>query len=328
MNWRVTYRAKDGKQAVEIVEAASRNDVFKAIAAKGISAIRVEEAVGKAKLNKKSSSNSKRSPVAIIVALFAIACAVGIAYFPMAKKGSSSGTKNFTQKKQGPSSVIREVVPQTNGVGKVAATSKPKDVVEDNIPAREKIVEMISVITNADGSVLERFRTADGKIRSRQSAPKPIFNNASDQLLATAISGAASGVSMPPMPMMNNAEEEFRKSLETQITINDDDSEGVKALKQNVIALREEMRQLLDQGNSFADVLRDHRDIVNHGVEMRKEATRMIKEFVDSGDNDAANECLDKVNEVLAGMGIQKVEMPLTDAERRELIRERHRSGN
>ena len=327
MNWRVTYRAKDGKQAVEIVEAASRNDVFKVIAAQGISAIRVEEAVGKAKLNKKSSSNPKK-PVTIIVALVAVACAVGIAYFSMAKKGSPSGTKDSTQKKHVPSSVIREVVPQTNGVGKVAATSKPKDVVEDNTPAREKIVEMISVITNADGSVLERFRTADGKIRSRQSAPKPIFDNASDQIIAMAASGAASGYAMPPMPVMNNADEEFLKSLEKEIKVNDDDTDEVKALKQNVIAIREEIRQLMSEGHSFAEVIKDHRDIVNHGVEMRKEASRIIKDFLDNGDNEAANECLEKVNEVLAGMGIQGVEMPLTDEERREKIRSQKRNGN
>ena len=327
MNWRVTYRAKDGKQAVEIVEAASRNDVFKVIASKGISAIRVEEAVGKAKLNKKSSSNSKR-PVTIMVALFVIACAIGIAYFSMAKKGTPSGTKDSTQKKHVQSSVIREVVPQTNGVGNVAATSKPKDVVEDNIPPREKIVEMISVITNADGSVLERFRTADGKIRSRQSAPKPIFDNASDQIIAMAASGAESGYAMPPLPVMNNADEEFIKSLENEIKINEDDTDEVKALKQNVIAIREEIRQLMSEGHSFAEVIKDHRDVVNHGVEMRKEASRMIKELIDNGDHDAANECLEKVNEVLAGMGIQGVEMPLTDEERRERIRTQNRKGN
>ena len=48
MNWRVTYRGKDGRLAVEAVEAVSRNDVFNVIAARGISALRVAEARGKA----------------------------------------------------------------------------------------------------------------------------------------------------------------------------------------------------------------------------------------------------------------------------------------
>ena len=328
MNWRVTYRAKDGKQAVEIVEAASRNDVFKVIAAKGISAIRVEEAVGKAKPSKKSSRISKRTTIAILIGLLAVSCVVGIAYFSIAAKDTPSDTTDSVKRKHAPSTAIRNIAPQTNSTRKTATTSKPKSIVEDSIPPREKIVEMISVITNADGSVLERFRTADGKIRSRQSAPKPVFDNASDQLIAMAASGAASGYAMPPMPVMNNADEEFIKSLEKEIVIKDDDTVEVKALKQNVIAIREEIRQLMSEGHSFAEVIKNHRDIVNHGVEMRREAFRIIKDFIDNGDHEAANECLEKVNEVLAGMGIQGVEMPLTDEERREKIRAQKRNRN
>ena len=328
MNWRVTYRAKDGKQAVEIVEAASRNDVFKVIAARGISAIRVEEARGKAKSGKKPSRTSKRTTIAILIGLLAVSCVVGIAYFSFAAKDTPSDTTDSVKRKHAPSTAIRNIAPQTNSTRKTATTSKPKSIVEDSIPPREKIVEMITVITNADGSVLERFRTADGKIRSRQSAPKPIFDNASDQLIAMAASGAESGHAMPPMPVMDNADEEFMKSLEMEIKIGEGDSDEVKALKQSVIAIRGEIRRLISEGHSFAEVLKTHRDIVNHGVAMRKEATCIIKEFVDNGDFEAANECLEKVNEVLSGMGIQRVDMPLTDEERRERIRARNRKGN
>ena len=328
MNWRVTYRAKDGKQAVEIVEAASRNDVFNVIAARGISAIRVEEAVGKAKPSKKPSRTSKRTTIAILIGLLAVSCVVGIAYFSIAAKDTPSDTTDSVKRKHAPSTAIRNIAPQTNSTRKTATTSKPKSIVEDSIPPREKIVEMITVITNADGSVLERFRTADGKIRSRQSAPKPIFDNASDQLIAMAASGAESGHAMPPMPVMDNADEEFMKSLEKEIKIDEGDSDEVKALKQSVIAIRGEIRRLISEGHSFAEVLKTHRDIVNHGVAMRKEATCIIKEFVDNGDFEAANECLEKVNEVLSGMGIQRVDMPLTDEERRERIRARNRKGN
>lgn len=330
MNWRITYRAKDGKQSVAFFEADSRDALFRLLASKGINAIRVEQT------NEKTSAHRTQRRAFcgwVIMAIAAIIIAVG-GYFLYTHLGGGDA-KQDDGKMPKRSAVTREAVikdaePSSNTVvktGSSAQTVSPRPV-EDTTPPNKKIVEMISVITNVDGSVLERFRTADGKIRSRQSAPKPVFDNASDQIIAMAASGASSGYAMPPMPVMNNADEEFIKSLETEITIDSDDSDEVKALKQNVIAIREEIRQLMSEGHSFAEVIRDHRDVVNHGVEMRKEATRMIKEFVDSGDNDAANECLEKVNEVLAGMGIQKVEMPLTDAERRELIRERHRNGN
>ena len=43
MNWNVTYRAKDGKQTVDAFEAESRETLFRVLAAKGISPIRIEQ---------------------------------------------------------------------------------------------------------------------------------------------------------------------------------------------------------------------------------------------------------------------------------------------
>ena len=329
MNWRVTYRGKDGRLAVEAVEAASRNDVFNVIAARGISAIRVEEARGKAKSGREANGFSKKALVTSLAAITAMAGVVCAFFFQNPAGGTASNAKERAELNLAPKSSTRGVNAQIATATGTTGTSTPKDApADDGIPPRQRIVELISVTTNADGSVLERYRAADGKIRSRQSAPKPIFDNASDQLIAMAASGAESGHAMPPMPVMNNADEEFMKSLEKEIKIDEGDSDEVKALKQSVIAIRGEIRRLISEGHSFAEVLKTHRDIVNHGVAMRKEATCIIKEFVDNGDFEAANECLEKVNEVLSGMGIQRVEMPLTDEERRERIRARNRKGN
>lgn len=321
MNWRVTYRVKDGKQAVVVIEAGNRSAAFKAIAAKGISPIKVEEASGKVRPN--GTPHISRGIIAVSLAVVLVV--VGAFYLTTKVTPSNKAARPKTM--PSPKPTMREVAPKARAVARTASRLKDAPEEED-APPRQKIVEMVSVVTNADGSVLERFRTADGKIRSRQSAPKPIFDNASDQIIAMAASGAASGHAMPPMPVMNNADEAFMQSLKKAIKINDDDSDEVKALKENVIAIREEIRQLISEGHSFAEVIKNHRDVVNHGVEMRKEAARMIKESIGNGDNDAARECLDKVNEVLVGMGIEKVDMPLSDEERRELIRARHKNGN
>ena len=317
MLYTVTYRSNGGKRETAEIEAADRAGVFAELKRRGIAAISVSE--GKAKPPKTTTrASSLRKTVAVAgILLLAVASILFVVQNDKAKPQTDAKPR---------SPRIAEVKfplrptaakPKNAGISNdVKALAK-----DDGLPPNKRIVEMISVVTNADGSVLERFRTADGKTRSRQSAPKPVFDNASDQLLAAAVSGAESGAAMPPMPMMNNADEEFRKSLEKEIAINDDDSDSVKALKKSVIALREEMRQLLDEGHSFAEVLRDHREIVNHGVEMRAEAVRLVKEFMDDGDDEAARACLEKMNDTLAQMGIEGVEMPLSREERREAIR-------
>lgn len=334
MNWRVTYRANDGKQAVETIEAGSRNAVLKLIAARGLRAISVEESNVKGKPSKRPNGISKKTVIVLLVSAIAVIGIVCVFLHSDPASERAPALKDLKpprQPKLAVDPVMREVMPQTSAAPidalTAAPTYEPDEIpLEDEIPPKHRVVEMISVITNADGSVLERFRAADGKIRSRQSAPKPIFDNASDQLIAMAVSGAESGYAMPPMPVMDNADEEFLRSLENEITVDEDDPEEVKALKQNVIAIREEILRLMGEGRSFSEIIKEHRDIVNNGVEMRKEATSMIKDLVDSGDYEAAYECLEKVNEVLTGMGIQSVEMPLTDEERREQIRNRHRN--
>ena len=207
-----------------------------------------------------------------------------------------------------------------------ARPARPSSAV-DALPPHRRIVETVSVVTNADGSVLVRFRTADGKLRSRQSAPRPVFDNASDQILAMAVSGASSGGSMPPMPLMDNADEAFARSLEKDIEISDGDSDAVKALKRDVMAVREEVRQLMAEGHTFADVMKDHRDMVNRSAEMRREAARIVGEFVESGDMASAEECRAKLNAALAEAGMEGIEMPLSREERRAAVRERSAGG-
>lgn len=267
--------------------------------------------------------------VALAAAILAVAGGVYIAHFSSTRKTGISDVEEPAKPTHVHSSATREVAPTARTANQVSSTSTPKGVpIGDGIPPQRRIVEMISSTTNSDGSVLERFRTADGKVRSRQSAPKPIFDNASDQLIAMAASGAESGHTMPPIPVMDNADEVFMRSLDKEITIAKDDSDEVKSLKQSVIAIREEMRRLVGEGRSFAEVIKDHRDTVNHRVQMRAAATRMVKEFLDNGDREAAEEVLKKINDALDCMGIPNVEMPPSDEERREQIRKRHGNGN
>ena len=326
MNWSVTYRDKNGRQTVSVLEAESRDALFKSLAKRNISAIRVEEA----KDHVQRRCNTGRGHGKVALAVVAILGGMGVVFLMTKHFSGGRDETHPVRKVEKPKTIATFTpAPAPNRIAN-QQTSRDKEVklVDDGIPPNKKVVEIISVITNADGSVLERFRTADGKTRSRQSAPRPVFDNASDQLLATAIRGAESGAAMPPLPMMGNADEEFRKSLEKEIVINDDDSDAVKALKRDVIAMREQMKRLMAEGHSFAEVIKEHRDIVNHGVQMRAEASRLLKEFVDKGERDAAVDCLDKFNDALRGMGIEEVEMPLTNEERREFIREQRKKSN
>ncbi len=193
---------------------------------------------------------------------------------------------------------------------------------EPQLPPSKRIVEMISVITNHDGSVLERFRTADGKTRSRQSAPPAVFDNASDQLIATALLGEASGAHMPPLPISDKIDADFAESLNKEIVINESDTQEIKDLKKLVMETRREILARMEKGGkTFSEVLLEHRREVNDNNAFRGEARVQLQALVDEGAAEDAAAYLEKVNDLFDKNGIERLEMPLSREERRAAIR-------
>ena len=326
MDWRVTYRAKNGTRATDVFSAANREELFKVLERRGLSAIRVEDYSNK-KRSHTILSKSAISPKALV----GISFATGII---IAALVILSWRSNQREKGEVDNKPPREIAKRQPNLRKgnhtkasidtsVASSNATETSTVDTTPLDEKIVEVISVVTNADGAVIERFKTADGKIRSKQSAPRPIFDNPSDQIIALAVSGVAAGAEMPPIPSLEDADGAFAKSLETEIEIKESDSEDVKELKKSVIAVREEIRQLLSEGHSFADIIKDHRELVNKSVAIKEEASRLTKELLDEGDREAAVEFLIRANQTLRDMGVDEIEMPLSREEKRVLVRDR-----
>lgn len=327
MKFEVKHRNAKGGIDYDVVDAESRASVFPIAKEKNWSIISITEFSGKSRSRRAGISQGNAGGISTavkgVISLVVTLLIGGIVWILVHEE--------WVEPKESEKPVARaKSEPVTAPVSKARPKPQEKQVEEpvakpaDELPPNKRIVEMISVVTNADGSVLERFRTADGKTRSRQSAPKAVFDNASDQLIAMAITGAASGGSMPPMPVAKNAEYEFAESLKKPIVINPDDTDDIKALKQMVMQTRQEILDRMAEGMSYEDVLREHRDLVNHSVQMRAEATAQIKKYVDAGVFDAAEILHKKANELLAERGIEPIEMPMTREERRQAIREAH----
>ena len=91
----------------------------------------------------------------------------------------------------------------------------PPRAARSGAPARlYRGVEVVgsSVSTNADGSVVERLRLADGRTARLVTGPKRVFDSPSDQVIAMALS-AKPGEPLPPLPLDAGIEGEFLKSL-------------------------------------------------------------------------------------------------------------------
>ncbi len=220
---------------------------------------------------------------------------------------------------------------ETRGKGAVAApvTNDAPVVLEPktNWPHmwRGKVVKSIEKCYTNMGKEVVYFTTADGRTHcSERLAYKPVFENATDDLIAQALNTNPNAM-MPPMPPMQGLDKEFLESLSKPIVINPDDSEEVRKMKESVIQARKDMKQMMDEGMSFNEVLQEHRKMANENVETRQQLMADVRQLVDAGESDEARKYLETVNPALEEMGLAPLDLPLSHEELMERRRENRR---
>ena len=148
-----------------------------------------------------------------------------------------------------------------------------------------------------------------------------VFERASDALIASYLQQPQGGVMPPPLPMVGNAEKKFLESLATPIEILDTDSEEVRRLKEAVIIAREQIKQRMDEGESFEAILNDHWQLSAENAKIRRDAQKELDAIYASGDKDGAAKYRRVIDIALQQMGAEGLDEPMTHAERK---RRRH----
>lgn len=193
---------------------------------------------------------------------------------------------------------------QPRSVEKVAAPPK-KDV------RLENGVEVVksTVVTNKSGAVIEKLWMADGKTKSKIHPPKPIFENASDQLIAMAVS-VKPGQAMPPLPDLSTVDQDFLKSMVNPVRIDDEDSEDVKDLKLKVMEARAYLAEEVKKGKTVREALQEYQAEMEKYADSHAMALTQIRELREKDGDQAAQEFRERVNEVFRARGIPELEAP------------------
>lgn len=163
-----------------------------------------------------------------------------------------------------------------------------------------------TVHTNASGYIVEDYTMENGEARRDVRPPEPIFKNASDQVIALAIS-TPPGESMPPLPDLIGIERDFEESLRTPITIEATDTQEVKELKRRVMQVREEMAEFVQNGGSFAEALLEHQDEMNRLADSRAMAVQEMQQIYAEDGLAAAQAFARRVNEKFQREGIPEI---------------------
>lgn len=310
MFWRVTYHRKDGKQTVENFEAESRAKLFKILASRGISAIRVEDAVEHKLKGSRKMVERRFAVLRFLVWAIVIGAAVALAYMFLSQGGGSDEiAKGYRRIKDRfvKSGLIAEKSPELKGV---EAGAPEDDTWEDDD-------ETSGDSQRGDaGSVAEETATA-----KPTPPPPPTYKSNSDELIAMAMSVPADA-EIPPLPFEQANDDQFVESFSKPVEILDTDSEAVKKMKRTVMEARMQIAEMMKNGASFQEVLTEHRELFNSNVQVRNDCLKELQEIFDSGDYEGAQKYVDTMNIALQQMGIQELEMPLTLEEKIERAKE------
>ena len=118
------------------------------------------------------------------------------------------------------------------------------------------------------------------------------------------------GIMPPPHPIMKGSDKIFLRSLEDPIVISDSDSDEVKERKEKVIVARVQIKERMDAGESFEEILSDDYKLMSENSKIRRDAQKELDKIYKSGDADGAKVYKQAVDITLSKMGIDRLEDP------------------
>lgn len=318
MDWEVTYRAKDGKLATEVLEAASKSELFSILAEKGLSAIRVEAAQRKKAKVFSAKKATHKTAVFLILAFLVVAISSAIYLVVRAKRPSNTSDDTEPKVKQIKPEHSTPVVPkvgnkpQSNESSEVQLTKRERDLKQirdlygDNIP--ENLKPVVYFLEHPPKQVF--------KVKSNLS----YFRHPSERKIA-GVAFAEPGSYFVVKPEFDEAfNKDFINALVDKIEINEDDSDEVKVGKSAMTELKKEIADICrKEGKTPSEVMNEHAssmfELGLYQRDLEKEIER-IHTNPDYTDADVEDFCK-AANELLESKGLPP--MPFPDLTRRSI---------
>ena len=310
MNWNVTYRAKDGKQAVLTIEAETREALFKTLASKSISVIRVEAATG----TKTGVLLSFKTLAWVVVGVVAVVCGTFVV-LSLNSGGEEQAPQPAVAKK--PRVVHIQPVVHTNiPVAKVEKPDCDKDILSirrtiNPFTGEEMIFTNRHKQVKANAGVISR----DSLQKNKHQPKRKLFKHHSENYIC-GLMRTPLGVPIVRGRLPKNFDDDFVKSYAEEIRIEPEDTEEDIALKQAMIDFKEEIRDQIAQGASVSKIVLEAREEQNKLAEYRKNLMKTIADLRREGaSRDELNEAREAANVMLERKGLKRI--PSTDLPRK-----------
>ena len=313
MKWSVTYRGKDGKQEIVLVEAESREAVFRTLADKRISAIRVEAAKD---IRPAIGVSALHGIVKYAVGGAVLAATVVTLCVVMIGSGGNKGKQKTKPVKK----------PRIENVKPNIATNNPVEAAKE--PARDPSVisvrKTINPFTGEEMMFTNRHKqvkanagviSRDSLLKNKHHPKRKLFKHHSENYIC-GLMRTPLGMPIVRGRLPNNFDEDFVKSYAEEIKFEPEDTDEDKALKQAMIDFKEEIRDQIANGASVSQMVLDSREEQNKLAEYRKNLMRAIADLRREGaTRNELNEAREAANIMLDKKGLKKI--PTADLPRK-----------
>ena len=344
MTYEVTYRAKDGHEACEPFEAESRDELFKALAAKGISPIRVAATAGKKARPARAGSKGKTRPSrARLVTWAAVGVAFSICAFFVAKHLEGGREADDGQDEVGRQKQIVEVAPKiptkpAEGADKGAEEAKEEEKEDRNsLEWLKKHDKRYIVPEDAVRRPNGRLYTKDGRrileklpARTLQADPgrKIVFNHQAEREIARLLSIEPGKFFVGNSNYGPRFQRSFLEAVESPTPILEDDDEATVALKKEVNEVKADLARRLEAGEDIVKIMKDAeselRTLATFRQDMMKDLTALrMDESVTEQDY---KDYVEAANAMLRERGLRELSLPVFAEAQLKYIREVHKA--
>lgn len=274
-NFSVTYRGNDGRLDVVQIAAEDRQGVFQELAKRGISAVRIEEATGKAKSRKNAvPKKSGKSPVigkGLIAGVIVVAAAVAGWYFL-----STTKTDAPEEKKSKKQSRITEVTPS------LSTQRVESVVVEKKVPFWEQadtngFTVMQQRKWRAHHMPAPAYTNDSALYESR--LPYEIFDHSSENRIAFYLTHKPGDGLVGTPTFGQRFVNDFLKSLEHPIIVTKDDTPEQAQLKRDMIQVKIDLKQRLDAGEDIAEIMLETHKEYQKLARYKNDIEKELREF-------------------------------------------------
>ena len=337
MTWLVTFRGKDGGQRREAFDADNREALFKVLAEKGISAIRIEEAkAGRSHHVSKGRGKSKAIPTRLIVWGGVGVLVVAGAFFA-AKYTLKNDSEPAAPTKVAKPTKIVEVAPSlatpTNPPKAVPVEKEDRNSLEWLKKHDKRYIVPEDAVRRPNG----RLYTKDGrrileKLPARtlhaDAGRKKVFEHQAEREIARLLSIEPGKFFIGNSNYGPKFQQSFAEAVASPTPILEDDDDETIALKKEVNEVKADLAQRLKNGEDIVQIMKDTekelRTLATFRNDMMKELTAL--RFDESVTEQDYKDFVEAANRMMRERGLKELSSPVFAEAQLKYIREVHKA--